>query len=146
MAKSFDHVESSGSETQFDTGSQRDARDGKGRFDLIPPYALHRLAKHFENGARRYQDRNWEKGQPLSVYLDSAIRHTNKALMGLNDEDHYIAATWNLLCLVETKKRIELGILPKELDNLPDTYKDHDPDPKRQNYILDSAAVDKSHK
>ena len=35
---------------------------GKGRCDLLPPNALLRLARHFENGSKKYGDRNWEKG------------------------------------------------------------------------------------
>lgn len=124
MAKEFDKVKDSGERQEFSTGSRRDTSTGKGRFDLIPPYAMHRLARHYENGAAKYGDRNWEKGQPLARYLDSATRHLNRALMGLQDEDHFMAAVWNIMSIVETKKRIEIGILPKELDNLPTTYKD----------------------
>jgi hypothetical protein len=120
----FDKVKDSGERQNFDTGSVRDTNIGKGRFDLIAPYATLRLARHYENGSRKYGDRNWELGQPLSRYLDSAMRHLTKVTMGLEDEDHLIAATWNLLAIVETQKRIELGILPETLNDLPDTYKD----------------------
>ncbi len=41
--------------------------------------------------------RNWEKGIPISVMLDSSIRHTLKYLDGRTDEDHLIAALWNVL-------------------------------------------------
>lgn len=123
MAKKFDKVKDSGINEEFSTGSIRDAQEGKGRFDLIAPYAMLRIAQHYENGSSRYGDRNWELGQPLSRYLDSAERHLTKIKMGLEDEDHLSAAIWNLMALVETQKRIELGILPKELDNLPTTYK-----------------------
>lgn len=118
----FDKVKDSGARQEFDTGAKRDVQIGKGRFDLLPGYALYRLARHFENGAAKYFSRNWEKGMPLSRYADSASRHFNKAIMGLKDEDHWIGCAWNIMCLVETQKRIELGILPKELDDLPRTY------------------------
>lgn len=125
MAKNkFDKVKDSGKRQEFDTGSVRDTNSGKGRFDLIAPYATLRLAQHYENGSKKYGDRNWELGQPLSRYLDSAMRHLTKVIMGLEDEDHLSAATWNLMAVIETQKRIELGILPNELDDLPDTYKD----------------------
>ncbi|HUS51203.1 MAG TPA: dATP/dGTP diphosphohydrolase domain-containing protein, partial [Candidatus Paceibacterota bacterium] len=71
----FKEVKDSGKRQDFDTGSRRDTRDGKGRYDLLPVRAIKRLAKHYENGAKKYGDRNWEKGQPLSRYLDSALRH-----------------------------------------------------------------------
>jgi len=115
----FKEVKDSGKRQDFDTGSRRDTREGKGRYDLLPVRAIRRLAKHYENGAKKYGDRNWEKGQPLSRYLDSALRHLFKALEGQIDEDHLTAAVWNILAIVETQERIEEGILPKELDDLP---------------------------
>lgn len=33
------------------------------------------VAKHFEDGAKKYGDRNWEKGIPCDRYIDSAVRH-----------------------------------------------------------------------
>ena len=114
----FDKVEDSGARQEFNTGSVRDTNVGKGRFDLIPPYALKRLAKHYENGAKKSGDRNWEKGQPIARYLDSAIRHAYAYLGGSTEEDHLAAIAWNALSVIETEHRIELGILPKELDDL----------------------------
>jgi len=114
----FDEVKDSGERQEFETGSKRDTRDGKGRFDLIPPYALTRLARHYENGAKKYGDRNWEKGQPLARYLDSMIRHAYKFLGGSREEDHLAAVAWNALAYIETENRINQGILPKELDDI----------------------------
>jgi hypothetical protein len=101
------------------TGSVRDTREGKGRFDLLPPYAVSRLAKHFENGAAKYGDRNWEMGQDLSRYLDSGLRHIFAFLDGARDEDHLAAAAWNILACIETEHRVSAGLLPAELNNLP---------------------------
>ena len=122
MSNEFNEVKDSGERREFGTGSVRDIRRGKGRFDLFPPYAMYRLACHYENGGIKYDDRNWEKGQPLSCYLDSSLRHLFDALGGKIDEDHKIAVVWNMLGLVETEHRIELGILPKELNDLPNPY------------------------
>lgn len=60
------------------------------------------VSKHFEDGARKYGERNWEKGIPLSRYVDSAIRHYIKWLRGDDDEPHDRAFAWNLLCLLWT--------------------------------------------
>ena len=84
----------------FDTGSIRDSRGGKGRFDLLSPLVLARDAKHLETGAAHYGDRNWEKGQPLSRFMDSALRHIVKYMAGFRDEDHLAAARWNLACVM----------------------------------------------
>lgn len=121
--KSYDSVKDSGERRDFGTGSVRDMCAGKGRMDLLPFYALIRLSKHFENGAVKYGDRNWELGVPLATYVDSALRHCFKLMMGLDDEDHAAAVMWNIACYIETERRIELGLLPEELANMPDTYK-----------------------
>lgn len=109
----------SGTRRSFDTGSVRDAATGKGRFDLVTPIALFRLAKLYERGAVKYDVRNWEKGQPLSVFLDSAMRHLQKHLMGYRDEDHLAAAAWNVFGIMHVEHQIERGFLPAELDDLP---------------------------
>lgn len=109
----------SGKREEFDTGSRRDTREGKGRYDLLPPIAEDRLAGIYERGAEKYGDRNWEKGQPLSRYIDSARRHLNRLMRGWYDEDHAGQAAWNLLAFIETQERIRLGLLPNELNDLP---------------------------
>jgi len=101
------------------SGAVRNNREGKGRYDLLPPRALHEVAVHFEGGATQHGDRNWEKGQPLSWFLDSAMRHSFQALAGDTTENHPAAAAWNWLCFMETKARIKAGLLPAELDDLP---------------------------
>lgn len=114
----YDSVKDSGERQTWDTGSRRDTNIGKGRYDLIPPYFVQRLAKHLENGARKYGDRNWELGQPLSRYLDSALRHTFAVLDRQVDEDHPSAGVWNLMAFLTTAERIRNGELPGELDDL----------------------------
>ncbi len=114
----YNQVEDSGKRQEFNTGSVRDTREGKGRYDLLPPEAIYRLAVHFANGAVKYGDRNWEKGQPLSRYLDSALRHLFKYLGGSRVEDHLAAAAWNALCCIQTEHWINEGKLPKELDDV----------------------------
>lgn len=108
-------IKDSGRREAFATGSQRDSREGKGRYDLLPPRALREVAVHFEGGARKYGARNWERGQPLSRYLDSALRHSFAVLEGKTDENHAAAAAWNWLCFLETRARIAVGTLPADL-------------------------------
>lgn len=113
----FSEVKDSGARKEFTTGSLRDTEEGKGRYDLLPLYALHRLAVHFENGARKYGDDNWRKGQPYKRYFGSAMRHLVKWSIGYRDEDHLAAAAWNVMCLIETEYMVSQNRLPKELDN-----------------------------
>lgn len=87
--------------------------------DLLPVSAIIEVSKIFEEGARKYDARNWEKGIPMSRFLDSGIRHAMKWLRGDRDEPHLAQACWNFLCGLDTLKRIEDGRLPAELDDLP---------------------------
>jgi len=114
----WDKVKDSGVREDFNTGSKRDSRDGKGRFDLLPFYAIQRLARVYENGAIKYGSSNWRLGQPCSRYMDSALRHLMKAAGGWNDEDHFAQAMWNIAAIIETQKMIEVGKLDKGLDDL----------------------------
>lgn len=92
----------------------REPSTGKGRYDLISPYATRRLAVWYELGAQKYADRNWEKGMPFSRYIDSAKRHLDKFIMGMCDEDHLAAAAWNLFAIMHHQ---ELGQM--QFDDMP---------------------------
>jgi len=108
----------SGERRDFGTGAVRDMAEGKGRFDLLPMCSLMRLAKHYENGCSKYGERNWEKGIPSHSYADSAMRHLVKYLDGWDDEDHLIAAIWNLMCLAwNEEKRPDLMDIPARRKN-----------------------------
>lgn len=115
----FNKVVDSGNRQKFKTGAIRDIQEGKGRFDLIPYYAITRLAQHFENGSKKYGVDNWAKGIPLRRYLDSLLRHAFKFGKGDDSEDHLSALVWNAFCLLETQEMIKQGLLSKELDDLP---------------------------
>ncbi len=64
-------------------------------------------------------DRNWEKGLPLSRFMDSAERHVNQFKAGDRTEDHLAAVLWNIYGVIWTEREIALGRLPKELYNVP---------------------------
>jgi len=71
------------------------------------------VSKHFEDGAVKYGERNWEKGIPVNCYVDSAIRHYLKFLRGDTDEPHDRAFVWNILCCLWTlKHRPEMQDIP----------------------------------
>jgi len=83
--------------------------------------AYKRLAVHYFNGAKKYQKNNWRRGQFVSRYYDSAMRHLWAAQEGNKDEDHKGALLWNLVAIVQTKLDVEKELLPKELDDFPFT-------------------------
>ena len=115
MVKEF-VVKDSGKREKHKTGAVRDVRTGKGRFDLISPFAEKRLADIYEKGVLKYSERNWEKGIPISRCLDSAKRHINQYIMGMVDEDHLAQAAWNLFAIMHFEE-----VLP-EMHDLP-SYK-----------------------
>lgn len=57
---------------------------------------------HFEEGAKKYGEHNWQKGIPTHCYIDSAIRHYLKWLRGDKDEPHDRAFVWNIMCCIWT--------------------------------------------
>lgn len=111
-------ISDSGERTSFSSGAVRDLHQGKGRCDLLPMCVLIRLAKHYENGSLKYQERNWERGIPAHSFADSALRHMFKYMDGQRDEDHLIAAIWNLCGLAWTEeKKPELMDIPARMED-----------------------------
>lgn len=60
------------------------------------------VAIHFEEGAKKYGEHNWEKGLPLNSYIDSATRHLMRHISGMTDERHDRAFIWNILAYAYT--------------------------------------------
>ena len=69
-----------------------------------PIMAILEVAKHYEEGAIKYAERNWEKGIPLHCYVDSGVRHYLKCLRGDYDEPHDRAFLWNMFGLLWTHR------------------------------------------
>lgn len=66
--------------------------------------AILEVSKHFEAGAKKYEERNLEKGIPLHSFVDSGIRHLLKWANKMEDEPHDRAFLWNMFCLLWTMK------------------------------------------
>jgi hypothetical protein len=107
-------ITDSGERVQYG-GAMREPATGKGRFDLISPFALRRLALRLELGADKYSSRNWENpGITFSRFLDSAKRHINQYEMGMEDEDHLASACFNLFAIMHHEE-----LNQTEYDDLP---------------------------
>ena len=75
--------------------------------------ALLEVSIHYEDGCKKYGERNWEKGIPCHCFIDSAVRHYLKYIRGDTDERHDRAFLWNLLGLLWTiEHHPELNDLP----------------------------------
>lgn len=85
-----------------ETGDWRDLSDAILHFAHDRGWGLAELmlevSVHFEEGAKKYGENNWQKGIPPKCYVDSAVRHYLKWLKGDTDEPHDRAFVWNLLC------------------------------------------------
>lgn len=76
------------------------------------------VAKHFEEGAKKYGEQNWQKGIPVKCYIDSAVRHYLKWRRGDNDEPHANAFCWNIMCAIWTCSHLpELNDYRKDDNN-----------------------------
>lgn len=77
--------------------------------------AILEVSKHYEEGCKKYGERNWEKGIPLHCYIDSGVRHYLKFKREDKDEPHDKAFLWNMLGAMWTAKHHpELCDLPWE--------------------------------
>lgn len=70
------------------------------RYEKCVPTMLLEVTKHFEDGAKKYGENNWQKGIPANCYVDSAVRHYLKWRRGDEDEPHDRAFVWNLMCCI----------------------------------------------
>lgn len=88
-----------------DTGDVDWLLDALCRFskEYQSPYTMFlEVSVHFEDGAKKYGENNWQKGIPVHCYIDSAVRHYLKFKRGDSDERHDRAFVWNLLCAIWT--------------------------------------------
>lgn len=85
------------------------------------------VAKQYEDGARKYNDRNWENGIPVHCFIDSGVRHYLKYLRGDTDEPHDRAFIWNMLGAIWTHENkpelIDLPFANKSVTVIPATHK-----------------------
>jgi hypothetical protein len=85
----------------------------KARFDLIPPDMLFELAMLYTEGAKKYNDRNWERGAVYGRWFAAMMRHAWAWWRGEEYDDgpggtgahHLIAVIWNATALHTYRKR-----------------------------------------
>lgn len=97
---------------------QRESNKTSGSF----PDLFLEVAVHYEEGAKKYGEHNWEKGLPLWCYVDSATRHFLKYLDNWNDERHDRAFVWNILGYMYTIRNMLLDqgpVIPAKGSSAP---------------------------
>lgn len=84
---------------------------GKLRYDLIPPEVIEALAQVYTDGAKKYHDRNWEKGMSYSRLIRCIFSHLVKYIFGhrydkdLPDCEHMAMVMWNAAAILTYDKR-----------------------------------------
>ena len=85
------------------TGAEKGVKDT--RMDLVPIGPLRALAAHYGAGAKKYDDRNWEKGYEWSKSYAALMRHITAFWGGENvDEEglsHLAAVAFHTFSLME---------------------------------------------
>jgi hypothetical protein len=104
---------------EFSTGARRNDATGKGKYVLITPFGMKRIAGVYERGALAHGLRNWEQGIPISRLLDSAIRHIYQYIEGCKKEDHLAQGAWNLFAAMHMEEMIDRKLLPESLYDMP---------------------------
>lgn len=74
------------------------------RWDLLSPIGLQEAARAAHEGAERYGMFNHEKGLPVHVYLNHAIRHIYMYLAGDRKEPHLGHACWGLMFACQSEQ------------------------------------------
>jgi hypothetical protein len=92
------------------TGAQKELV-GKLRYDLVPVEFEDELAKVYTEGAKKYSDRNWEKGLLfMKHHYAAARRHMAKWVKGIDldyeTNTHHLAnAAWHLAAIITLSAR-----------------------------------------
>lgn len=100
----------SGERVEYPSGMRRDVAAEKARYDLIPRPMLKRLAELYARGAVKYGDNNWQLAnsqEELERFKASAFRHFVSWQDGENDEDHAVAAVFNIFAYETQKSKID---------------------------------------
>lgn len=75
------------------------ADEEKIRYDLIPPEAMDAMAEVLTFGAKKYTDRNWEKGMAWGRAFRALISHAYKWWRGIpSDEESGMSHMAHCLC------------------------------------------------
>lgn len=115
------------------------------RFDLVPPFALARIAQIIKTGADKYGENNWKKIE-VRDNINHAICHLYAFLASDTNEDHLGNASCRVLfalelALTDVQKDDPNQIIPTPIPTpVPDSMYD------RNGTCLECGATKESHK
>lgn len=92
------------------SGVKRAKKTYTDRYDLIPLWALKRIAELYGRGAVAHGENNWQKAhtqEDLDGFKRSAMHHMFQYLNGENpEEDHFAAIVFNLIGMEHVKEAL----------------------------------------
>lgn len=99
-----------------ETGGEKGQKEA--RFDLIPVDPLWQVAELYGKGAKKYAERNWERGYDWNLSYQAMMRHANQFWSGESVDGetkcHHLASViFHAMALMEFEKT------HPELDNRP---------------------------
>ena len=104
--------------------------EGKVRHDLIPAWAIEKIAEVYTYGAQKYDNDNWLKGMKWSKIQGPLERHYNKWKRGRIKADesncyHLAMVAWNAIALMCYEK-FRVGVdtrCPVVMDMIPEAQR-----------------------
>lgn len=86
------------------------------RYDLVSPHFEMELARVMTYGAKKYGDRNWEKGISVSRYYSALRRHLSAWIAGeeMDEESNLHHLAHATACIMMMKETVRLR--PKKDD------------------------------
>ena len=85
----------------MDDGKGRTDDGGKPRLELVPPEVMIALGEILTFGAKKYGDRNWERGMAWSRVFGAAMRHLWSWWAGEKaDAETARSHLWHALCCI----------------------------------------------
>ena len=90
---------------KFSSGAVRSTDADGYRLDLVPAEGLIRAGVAAAHGAEKYGEHNWQKGMPLSEFINHLLVHIYKYLAGDRTEDHLGHAAWNAMAACTAEER-----------------------------------------
>lgn len=115
-----------GLETQVKSTTGGVKGQKEARYDLIPGEALEMLARNYGRGARKYDERNWERGYDWSLSFAALNRHLWQFWNG-EDMDEEVGLPHLTCVLFHAMALLQFQLHPEkyaEFDNRPSTQRE----------------------
>lgn len=90
---------------------RNDTNPMRPKYNLIPTWALERLAVLYAEGASKFGENNWKlanREEDLSSFHESMMRHMIQYVNNEKNEDHFARIIWNLIGMEHVRRQKEI--------------------------------------